>query len=336
MWAVPSSLVATASSRPTGQRAGARSQSHAGVPIARRLRQRRVRCAAVAGGGLPPFQSESDAPLDNNNINSDSSASVEDLKNNISRLEDIKNSINSGTANAGMPPPPPPPPPPAPAPAPLPQTQPRGYTTGNNVPLATAAPPPPPSAPAPPPPAYPPPPPAVVSSAPGALGASAVASSAVAVAVDDEEEMSALMSDGWYSYPVAAPPAMTTTEEDAAAAEAGGEDGVGGVAATDGSARVLDLFARAASPIGTMERAQAALAAARAAQSPGIINIEPGSAIVAKQAPKHDAAASLLEIQAAAAPINFAKPFAMRAAEARAAAVGLALFTTLFCSQNTS
>ena len=154
--------------------------------------------------------------------------------------------------------------------------------------------------------------------------------------VDDQarEEMDALLSDGWYSYPVATsatPP--TTTEEAAAAAaaaltdsspagEAGGISGgaVGGGGA-DGSARVLDLFARAASPIGTAERAQAALAAARAAQSPGIINVQPGPAIDKKEPPKKDAKTSMMEIEATSAgAINFAKPTAVRAAEARAAA----------------
>ena len=65
---------------------------------------------------------------------------------------------------------------------------------------------------------------------------------------------------------------MTATS--AAAATAGGAAGTmttppATAGAGGGSAaRVLDLFERAASPIGTMERAQAALAAARAAQSP--------------------------------------------------------------------
>ena len=42
------------------------------------------------------------------------------------------------------------------------------------------------------------------------------------------------------------------------------------------TAKVLDLFERAATPIGTVERAQAAIAAARAANSTGIFTVQPG------------------------------------------------------------
>ena len=51
--------------------------------------------------------------------------------------------------------------------------------------------------------------------------------------------------------------------------------------------KVLDLFERSATPIGTIERAEAALAAARAMQSPGIIKVEPGSTVKRSQ-PKGD------------------------------------------------
>ena len=137
---------------------------------------------------------------------------------------------------------------------------------------------------------------------------------------DDEAEMNALLSDGWYpNYEAQAQ--VRGWDADAAAPDDGSASGGTASRVTaEGSAKVLDLFERAATPIGTVERAQAALAAARAAKSPGIISITPGPAIEKKQAPKQDAAASMKEIEAAGATVNFAKSAAKRAAEAQAAA----------------
>ena len=79
-----------------------------------------------------------------------------------------------------------------------------------------------------------------------------------------------------------------------------------------GSAKVLDLFERRGDSIGTIERAEAALAAARAMQSPGIIKVEPGSTVKRSQ-PKGDD--SLREAtESKAAMVNFAKPLSQRRA----------------------
>ena len=49
--------------------------------------------------------------------------------------------------------------------------------------------------------------------------------------------------------------------------------------------RPIDLFERAATPIGTVERAEAALAASRAMQTKGIIKVNPGSTVKREKPP---------------------------------------------------
>ena len=84
------------------------------------------------------------------------------------------------------------------------------------------------------------------------------------------------------------------------------------------SANAVDLFERAAAPMGKFERAEAALAAARAIQSPGIIKVSPGSTVKREQ-PKGDASVREATDSLETAAVNFAKPLAQRRAEAEAA-----------------
>jgi hypothetical protein len=70
--------------------------------------------------------------------------------------------------------------------------------------------------------------------------------------------------------------------------------------------------------MGKFERAEAALAAARAIQSPGIIKVTPGSTVKREQ-PKGDASVREATDSLETAAVNFAKPLAQRRAEAEAA-----------------
>ena len=139
-------------------------------------------------------------------------------------------------------------------------------------------------------------------------------------AEQDVDDMTALLGVT-YDYPSVQPPppaeAPPALEFDAPPTGTPpaplGAGAVGSSLVTSaGSAKVLDLFERAATPIGTLERAEAALAAARAIQSPGIIKVEPGSTVKRSQ-PKGDE--SLREAtESKAAMVNFAKPLAQRRA----------------------
>ena len=139
-------------------------------------------------------------------------------------------------------------------------------------------------------------------------------------AEQDVDDMTALLGVT-YDYPSVQPPppaeAPPALEFDAPPTGTPpaplGAGAVGSSLVTSaGSAKVLDLFERAATPIGTLERAEAALAAARAIQSPGIIKVEPGSTVKRSQ-PKGDE--SLREAtESKAAMVNFAKPLSQRRA----------------------
>ena len=137
--------------------------------------------------------------------------------------------------------------------------------------------------------------------------------------MEDVEEANALMG-ATYDYPptTAAPPPPPAMSPEALAAAPIYEPPSASVKVTrEGSARVLDLFERAASPIGAVERAEAALAAARAIASPGIIKVQPGSTVT-RSKPVGDASereAAESAVSAESAVINFAKPLAARRAE---------------------
>ena len=137
--------------------------------------------------------------------------------------------------------------------------------------------------------------------------------------MEDVEEANALMG-ATYDYPptTAAPPPTPAMSPEALAAAPIYEPPSASVKVTrEGSARVLDLFERAASPIGAVERADAALAAARAIASPGIIKVQPGSTVT-RSKPVGDASereAAESAVSAESAVINFAKPLAARRAE---------------------
>ena len=149
------------------------------------------------------------------------------------------------------------------------------------------------------------------------------------------DEMAALLSVT-REYPVATaqPPSTATADVYRTSSTAGSTTattegtapvaavGMGGGSSTTAkvtmsrSANAVDLFERAAAPMGKFERAEAALAAARAIQSPGIIKVAPGSTVRREQ-PKGDESVrdANVSLETAAAPQNFAKPIAVRRAE---------------------
>ena len=154
-------------------------------------------------------------------------------------------------------------------------------------------------------------------------------------AEQDVDEMAALLSVT-REYPVATaqPPSTATADVYRTSSTAGSTtattegtapvaaEGMGGGSSTTAkvtmsrSANAVDLFERAAAPMGKFERAEAALAAARAIQSPGIIKVAPGSTVRREQ-PKGDESVrdANVSLETAAAPQNFAKPIAVRRAE---------------------
>ena len=126
---------------------------------------------------------------------------------------------------------------------------------------------------------------------------------------DDDCEIDALMTAEFtHEYPSASAPAEVISAEEAqrraqraqtARPFHSPDDAVdlAKVGREERTAKVLDLFERAATPIGTVERAQAAIAAARAANSTGIFTVQPGVGGRNEDAEKQ----SVEESQAAAA-----------------------------------
>ena len=133
--------------------------------------------------------------------------------------------------------------------------------------------------------------------------------------VEDERDMFDLINnmeydDSWVTYKP--PPPPTEPTETPAPVYGTSPDDYGKKAVTAGqSAKAVDLFERAATPIGTVERAEAALAASRAMQTKGIIKVNPGTTVIREKPTARSSKEEVIESKEA---VNFAKSFAERRA----------------------
>ena len=131
--------------------------------------------------------------------------------------------------------------------------------------------------------------------------------------VEDERDMFDLINnmeydDSWVTYKP--PPPPTEPTETPAPVYGTSPDNYGKKAVTAGqSAKAVDLFERAATPIGTVERAEAALAASRAMQTKGIIKVNPGTTVIREKPTARSSKEEVIESKEA---VNFAKSFAER------------------------
>ena len=132
--------------------------------------------------------------------------------------------------------------------------------------------------------------------------------------VEDERDMFELINmqhdDSWVTYKPPPPPPPPPPEPEAPAYGTS-PDNYGTKVTSAKSAKAIDLFERAATPIGTVERAEAALAASRAMQTKGIIKVNPGSTVKRE---KPTARSSDEDVKEAVQAVNFAKSFAERRA----------------------
>ena len=136
--------------------------------------------------------------------------------------------------------------------------------------------------------------------------------------VEDERDMFELINmkhdDSWVTYKPPPPP-----PEPEATTYGTSPDNYGTKVTSAKSAKAIDLFERAATPIGTVERAEAALAASRAMQTKGIIKVNPGSTVKRE---KPTARSSDEDVKEATQAVNFAKSFAERRAAEEASRRG--------------